>query len=69
MLADQLADLHPRKLPSSGEEWQFYMSFYYESAYWQINWQITPHTQSSRDLCNMDVRPDIGRSTSRPTPQ
>ena len=37
ILEDQLADLPPRKLPSSGEEWQFYMSFYYESSYWQIN--------------------------------
>ena len=67
ILADQLVDL-PWKLPSSGEEWQFYMSFYYESSYWQINWQIYPQ-QLSIDLCNIDVRPDIGRSTGRPTPQ
>ena len=40
ILADQLVDLPPRKLPSGGEEWQLYMSFYYESSYWQINWQI-----------------------------
>ena len=31
ILADQVVDLPPRKLPSSGEEWQLYMSFYYES--------------------------------------
>ena len=32
----------PPKLPASCHEWQFYISYYYESSYWQISWQIYP---------------------------
>ena len=41
ILADQVADLPPPVLASSGQEWQFHI-FYCYSSYWQINWKIYP---------------------------
>ena len=61
----------PVKLPSSCQEWQFLMSCYYLSSYWEINWQIYPPenchlvVKNGNFTCLSTMRVHIGRSTSR----
>ena len=42
----------PQKLPSSGQEWQFYISVYCLSSYWQMKRHIYTPIQLSIDASN-----------------